>query len=299
MPDKSRSEAGSGSVPAGGMLGKGLQLLVALGNHPEGATLTRLATDLGLPISTTHRLLNAMVPFAFVELDSERRLYSLGLTIFQLSHRVALVQTLSELALPVMRRLTQVSGEQTLMSVLQGTEIVYLERVEGQHQIQNHAEVGQRGAVHSSAMGKSLIAFLPEAEQERLISQLKLERRGPNTITDRNRLRQELELTRARGFAINEEENEAGIRSIAVPVIGPRGRPICSICLTSPVFRCSREELESYVPLLKELVGEIEVRLPRGGAPTDGEPHSGRRPRPAHRTGTGTRTAGGRGGTEA
>jgi DNA-binding IclR family transcriptional regulator len=275
------------------MLGKGLQLLVALGNHPDGATLTRLATDLGLPISTTHRLLNAMVPPAFVELDSERRLYSLGLTIFQLSHRVALVQTLSELALPVMRRLTQVSGEQTLMSVLQGTEIVYLERVEGQHQIQNHAEVGQRGAVHSSSMGKSLIAFLPEAERERLITQLRLERRGPNTITDRGRLREELELTRQRGYAVNEEENEAGIRSIGVPVIGPRGRPVCAICLTAPVFRCSREQLDSYVPLLKDLVREIEARLPRGGAPTDGETNSGRKPRPPKRSGPRSRLEGG------
>jgi DNA-binding IclR family transcriptional regulator len=192
-----------------------------------------------------------------------------------------------------MRRLTQVSGEQSLMSVLQGTELVYLERIEGQHQIQNHAEVGQRGAVHSSSMGKALIAFLPEPERDRLVSQLRLERRGPNTITDRAQLRRELDKTRERGYAINDEENEAGIRSIAVPVIGPRGRPVCAICLTAPVFRCSREELDSYVPLLQDLVREIEARLPRGIAPADGDSHPGRQPRPTKRSGRQSREDGG------
>src|SRR5207247_5134924 len=94
--------------PPGGMLGKGMQLLIALGGHPEGASLSRLADELGFPVSTTHRLLQAMVPPGFVQVDDERRTYELGLTVFQLSHRVARVRTLSELALPVLRRVTEV-----------------------------------------------------------------------------------------------------------------------------------------------------------------------------------------------
>lgn len=262
------------------MLGKGLQLLVALGDYPDGASLTRLATDLGLPVSTTHRLLNAMVPAGFVSLDRDRKLYSLGLTVFQLSHRVTLVQNLSELALPVMRRITQVTGEQTLMAVRQADQLVYLEKVEGQHQIQNHAEVGQRGPLHSSSMGKVLLAYLPEAECEKVLRSMRLVKRGPNTITDRAGLRRELALTRERGYGVNEEENEAGIRSVAGAVMGPRGRPICAICITAPVFRVSRESLNAYVPMLKELLGEIEVRLPRGGAPANGTSGEGARSAP-------------------
>jgi DNA-binding IclR family transcriptional regulator len=242
------------------MLGKGLTVLSALGGHPDGVGLSRLAGELGLPVSTTHRLLNVMVPLGFVHVDEEHRQYSLGLTVFQLSHRVALVQTLSELALPVMRRLTRRTGEQTLMAVRQGGDLSYLEKVEGNHQIQNH----------SSSMGKSLLAFLPEPKRDQVVARLRLEKRGPNSITDRAQFRRELELTRERGFAMNEEENEAGIRSIAVPVLGPRGNPVCANCITAPVFRMSREAMNGHYPLLKESVAEIEARLPRGGAPANG-----------------------------
>jgi DNA-binding IclR family transcriptional regulator len=249
------------------MLGKGLQVLIALGGHPEGVSLSRLAEELGFPVSTTHRLLQILLAAGFVGADDERRTYELGLTVFQLSHRVARVRTLSELALPVLRRITEVSGEQTLLAVRQDGHLVYLEKVEGRHQIRNHAEVGQRGHLHSSSMGKSMLAWLPEEERAEIVAGLRLVRHAPNTITDRRRLLAELELTRSRGWAVNEEENEEGIRSRGLPVIGPRGRPVCAICVTAPVFRCSRELMDSYVPLMQELVREMEARLPRGGAP--------------------------------
>jgi IclR family acetate operon transcriptional repressor len=250
------------------MLGKGLNLLVALGEHPEGAGVSRLAADVGVPASTAHRLLNTMVPAGFVDFDDETRQYSLGLRVFELSHQVSLVQTLSSLALPVMRRLTELSGEQTLMAVRPDLELIYLEKVEGRHQLQNMAPVGGRGPLHCSSMGKALLAWLPDKEMTAVVSRLEMERRTVNTITDRRRLIKELLASRDRGYTTNEEENEAGVRSVAVPVLGPRGRPACAICITAPVFRCTRETLDGYAPLMKELVREIEVRLPRGGATT-------------------------------
>jgi DNA-binding IclR family transcriptional regulator len=256
------------------MLGKGLQLLVALGAHPEGAPLSRLSEELGFPLSTTHRLLQAMVPAGFVQVDEERRTYELGLTVFQLSHQVALVRTLSELALPVMRRITERSGEQTLLAVRRGADLVFLEKVEGRHRIRNHAEVGQLGTLHTSSMGKALLAYLPEDERAELVGGMRLDPHGPGTITDRGTFLRELRAVRERGYATNEEENEAGIRSTAVAVLGPRGRPVCAICVTAPVFRCSRAQLDSYVPLMRELVREMELRLPRGAAhaaPREGE----------------------------
>lgn len=252
------------------MLGKGLQLLVALGGHPEGAGLTRLATEVGLPASTAHRLLNAMVPAGFVSYADNERQYSLGLRVFELSHRVSLAQTLGAVALPIMRRLTEVSGEQTILSVRQDHELVYLEKVEGHHQLQNNAPVGGRGPLYCSAMGKALLAWLPIEDQRELVAGMKLERRGPNTITDPRGLLEELRLTRERGFSVNEEENEIGVRSVAVPVLDPRGRPACAICITAPVFRVTRETLDSHVPLLQELAREIEVKLPRGRAAAKG-----------------------------
>jgi DNA-binding IclR family transcriptional regulator len=250
------------------MLGKGLNLLLALADHAEGAGVSRLAQQAGVPASTAHRLLNVMIPAGFVTFEEETKQYSLGLRVFELSHQVSLVRNLSELALPAMRRLTEVSGEQTLMSVRRDLELVYLEKVEGRHQLQNNAPVGGHGFLHCSSMGKALLAWLPEREQAPVIRRIKLERRTANTITDRGKLIAELEASRDRGFTTNEEENEIGVRSVGVPVLDPRGRPACAICITAPVFRCTRAKLNSYVPLMKELTREIEVRLPRGGATT-------------------------------
>ncbi|GAC1477585.1 MAG: IclR family transcriptional regulator [Pseudarthrobacter sp.] len=249
-----------------GMLGKGLNLLMALGEHPQGVGVSKLATQVGVPTSTAHRLLNSMVQSGFVTVDEEARQYSLGLRIFELSHQVSLVHTLSDVALPAMRRLTQVSGEQTLMAVRRDLELVYLEKVEGAHQLQNNAPIGARGPLHCSAMGKALLAWLPESEMEEAVGRLEPVRRTPHTITDRSRLLVDLRRARERGYAINEQENELGVRSVAAPILDPRGRPSCAICITAPVFRCSRETLDSHVPLLLELAREAEVRLPRGGA---------------------------------
>lgn len=251
-----------------GMLGKGLNLLVALGDHPEGAGVSRLASDVGVPASTAHRLLNTMVPAGFVTFDEESRRYSLGLRVFELSHQVSLVETLSGLALPVMRRLTELSGEQTLMSVRRDLELVYLEKVEGRHQLQNNASVGGHGSLHCSSMGKALLAWLPDDEMEAVVSKLDLQRRTANTITSARRLIADLRKSRLRGYTTNEEETEIGVRSVAVPVLDPRGRPACAICITAPVFRSTREKLDGYVPVMKELIRDTEFRLPRGRAAT-------------------------------
>lgn len=263
MPD-------GGGEAKDGMLGKGLNLLLALGEYPQGSGLSRLATDAGLPPSTAHRLLNSMIQPGFVNFDEETRQYSLGVRVFELSSRVSLVETLSSVALPVMRRATEVSGEQTLMAVRRDLELVYLEKVEGPHQLQNNAPIGARGPLHCSAMGKALLAWLPEAEMEATVARLDLARRTPHTIVTHSALLTELRTARRAGYATNEQENELGVRSVAVPVLDPRGRPACAICITAPVFRCSREALDSHIPLLKELVREAEVRLPRRGAVRNG-----------------------------
>ena len=251
-------------LPAEGALAKGLRLLVALGNHPDGAGVSELAREVELPVSTTHRLLTGMIPQGFVAFDPERRQYFLGLRTFELSQRVASVRKLSAVALPAMQRVTQVTGEPTLLAVLAEDEMLYVERVEGKHLAQIRGSAGERGSLHGTALGKALFAFLPEEEREVLIENLPLPKLGPNSITDRDELRAELDRTRERGYAVNDEEPEAGVRAIGVPIINGRGRPAASIAVATLTFRYSIEELEKFVPLLQDAAREIAVQLPRG-----------------------------------
>jgi IclR family transcriptional regulator, acetate operon repressor len=246
------------------MLEKGLDLLLALGEYPDGVGVSELARDVGLPVSTVHRLLGTMVARKFASFDPSKRLYYLGLKIFELSHKVSLVQGLSEVALPVMRRLAKATGEPILLSVLQGEDLIYVERVEGWRGIQIRGSVGERGPVHATSMGKVLLAFLPNEEQEKITSRLDLEKLTPNTITNLSQLREELRKVRERGYAIADEEREEGIRAIAVPVLNSRGNAAAAICVAAPAYRVSLTELESFLPPLQEAAQEIGLKLPRG-----------------------------------
>jgi IclR family transcriptional regulator, acetate operon repressor len=244
-----------------GMLGKGLRLLVALGDHPEGAGVSQLARDVEVPVSTAHRLLAGMVPLGFVSFDRERRRYSLGLRTLELGQRVASARRLSDVALPTMRRVTQATGETSLLAVPSGEEVLYVERTESKHLAQIWGAPGVRGSPHHTSLGKCLVAFLPEEEREELLARLRLERLTPRTITDTEELREELLLTRERGYATNDGEHEEGVRAVGVPVIGRRAAAAAALSVATLTFRYSMEELEGFVPLLREAAREVEAQL--------------------------------------
>jgi IclR family transcriptional regulator, acetate operon repressor len=184
-----------------------------------------------------------------------------------LSRQVSLVKGLSDVALPVMNRISDITRESVSMAVREGKELVYVEWAEGRNRIQISGYVGTRGSLHCTSQGKVLLAFMPEDERENLIRQIRLEPRAPNTITDPAELRGDLKLTRERGFALADEENEEGICAIGVPVIGVQGRPVAAISVVAPVFRVSRERLEQFAPLLRDAAREIELQLPQSNTP--------------------------------
>jgi IclR family acetate operon transcriptional repressor len=249
-----------------GMLAKGLSLLEALGRHPNGVGVSQVAREVGLPISTVHRLLATLVKRGFASLDPESRRYYLGLKVFELSSQVSLPKGLSEVALPTMRRLAEITGESIFMAVREGAELVYIERAEGQSRISISGTIGARGPLYCTSQGKAILAFLPETEREEIIARIRPERRGPNTITDLDELRRELERTRERGWAVADEENEEGIRAVGVPIMSARGRPMAAMSVAAPVFRVSMRDLEKFAPLLSEAAREIELRLPPSSA---------------------------------
>jgi IclR family acetate operon transcriptional repressor len=249
---------------SGGMLAKGLTLLVMLGEHPDGIGLSDLARLVGMPVSTVHRLLATLHSFGFVHFDAERRRYTLGLRLFELSHRVSLVRTLSEAAAPVLQRIVSITGETSLICVLSDTEMVYVERIDSPQPIQVRGSIGRRDPIYCTAMGKSLLAFQPDEEREAIVQRLQLKRLTPHTITDRDALRRELERTRERGYSLANEEHEPGIRTVAVPVLDAYRRAIAALCVTAPAFRATLEDLTRYVPLLQDAAREIALQLPRG-----------------------------------
>jgi IclR family transcriptional regulator, acetate operon repressor len=249
-----------------GMLQKGLSLLEALGGYPDGVGVTRVAKDVALPVSTSHRLLNDLVASGFASFDPETRSYYLGLKVFELSSRVSLTKDLSDVALPVMRRLSGEIGESVFMGVREGADVLLVEKVVGPGRIQVNDNIGSRIPLHRLAQGKSILAFLPEDEREELINQMTLEPETPRTITDPGKLRHELDITRERGWASVDGENEEWVRAIATPIMDERNRPVAALAIAAPAFRVPMRELKERAPTLLDAVREIEVQLPPSSA---------------------------------
>jgi DNA-binding IclR family transcriptional regulator len=248
------------------MLQKGLSLLEALGGYPDGVGVTRVAKDAALPVSTSYRLLNDLVASGFASFDPETRSYYLGLKVFELSSRVSLTKGLSDVALPVMRRLSEEIGESVFMGVREGADVLLVEKVVGPGRIQVNDNIGSRIPLHRLAQGKSILAFLPEDEREDLINQMTLEPETPRTITDPGKLRDELDITRERRWASVDGENEEWVRAIATPILDVRDRPVAALAIAAPAFRVPMRELKECAPTLLDAVREIEVQLPPSSA---------------------------------
>ena len=144
-------------------------------------------------------------------------------------------------------------------------DLVYAEKVDGPRQVHNHVEIGHCGPLDCTALGKALLAALPGPAQDELVARLSI----PSDLAA------ELVTTRRRGYAVNEEEHEVGVRSVAVSVAAVGPCPPSAICVTAPVFRRSRQDLHRCVPLLVESAEQIRRQLLRetmSGVPDSAAP---------------------------
>lgn len=245
------------------MVGKSLRLLEVLGEHPAGIAMAPLAREIGYPLSTVHRLLTSLSRDGFAEVDEHSKRWSLGLRVFQLGQRVSHARGFSGVALPILQRVTATTQEATLMAVRAGQQRLFVHYVEGPQQLTVIGEPGKLGPLHCTSQGKCLVAFAPPAERERLLAELELTPLGPNTITDRDAFRAEIERVRTQGWALADEEHEAAIRAVGVPVLGLDGIAIAAISTAAPAFRVPAEEMaERYVPLLRAASRELAALLP-------------------------------------
>ncbi len=245
------------------MVGKALGLLVLLGDEPRGASAAELSRRAELPFSTTYRLLGSLTRDGFVDYEPDGRRYHLGLRVFQLGQRVSNHHGFAGTALPILRRVTEKTGEATILSVRDGHHHLTVNKVDGPQTFRVTSDPGHLGALHTTSVGKALVAFAEDAERQRLVEELELEPLTEFSITDREAFRAEIEQVRRRGYAVMDEENELGMRAVAVPVFNAQGFAFASLATAVPVFRLGLEDLVALVPALQEAAAELSARLPQ------------------------------------
>lgn len=244
------------------MVTKALDLLSRVAAYPHGAAAAELARACDLPLSTAHRLLGSLVRRAYLDFDPQSRLYTLGLKVFSMGQAVAQARGLAGMARPILEELSAATGEATLMAVRDGDQQLYVHYVQGPQGVSVIGRPGSHGPLHCTAQGKALIAMAPDDVREDLISRLELTPMGPNTITDRDAFRAEIDQVRAQGWALADEEHEAGIRAIAVPVCAPDGVARAAISTAAPAYRETNEQLIERTPLLTAAAARVAVLMP-------------------------------------
>jgi IclR family transcriptional regulator, pca regulon regulatory protein len=224
----------------------GLAMLTCFtAEHPVRG-IADMAEELDLGRSTTHRYATTLVTLGYLEQGPSRK-YRLSSRVSDFGLSLLDSMVVRRVAREHLRELRARTGRTASLGVLGGDEVAYIDRWQGSRQGQYAVDagigLGTRLPIHCTAAGKALLACLPEAEQRNLISQLRLARRGPKTITTKTALRAELVQIAEQGVAIEDEELLAGRRAVAAVVLDKEGQAVAAVELAVPMQACSREEL--------------------------------------------------------
>jgi IclR family transcriptional regulator, pca regulon regulatory protein len=247
-------------------LERGLAILSAFHSNQPLLGVTELANEVGLNRSTTHRYIATLTTLGYLQQDAATRKYRLGPRVLDLGFSAINSMELREISVPHLQQLSDATGHTVNMAVLDGADIVYIERSRssrrGQREIDLNLHVGSRLPAYCTSMGKVLLAFLPAAELDAVLDRVQFTRRGPNTLTERAALVRELERVRAAGLAVNNEELAYGLRSIAAPVRSQTGEAAAAINLAVHSSMVSLEDLVARLgPALKGTAAEISARV--------------------------------------
>jgi IclR family transcriptional regulator, KDG regulon repressor len=246
------------------VLDRALSIIDALTKVRSDAGLAELAEQVKLHKSTAHRLLSILERHRIVERDSETGRYRLGLRLFELGTIAMDRFNIRDRARPYLETLLEEGNETVHLCALDSGEVLYLDKIEPARSVRMASRIGRRNPVHSTAVGKAILAHLPESEQDRILEMHELHRVTPKTITSISELKAEFKPIRERGYALDNEETELGLRCIGAAVLDHSGRPVAAISLSAPSFRLTMDKVPavagSVVRVTRALSEELGFR---------------------------------------
>ena len=251
---------------------RALRLVDALGARRGEVGIGELSEQVGLHVSTVHRLLATLVQQGYCRQNPETGRYALGAKVSHLAESYLGQTDLRQVARPFLERLCRETGETANLVTLDGREALYLDKAESPQNLRIFSRIGHRAPLYCTAVGKILLAAQPWAEGKALIGRSPLKALTRRTNTSVDALRRELERVKAEGFAMDLEECEEGASCLAVPVLNAQCRVEAALSVSGPSVRMTPKRLRTLVPFLRSLGGELSARLGFGPLrrPTNG-----------------------------
>jgi IclR family KDG regulon transcriptional repressor len=237
-----------------------MRLIKAFSDTHYEIGISALAKHLRVAKSTAHRLASTLVAEGVLEQNEHDGKYRLGLALFELGSLVRRKMDITEEAKPHLKALAERTGETLHLAVLDHNSVLYINIIESQRAIRMGHKIGARAPVHCTAIGKALLAFRTQDAIDALF-QHGLTAHTANTITTAEALNAELASVRARGYALEDEESEAGLRSVAAAVRNHNGDVVAAIGIAGPVHRVTRKTLLAYARELVDACDAVSQRL--------------------------------------
>ena len=240
---------------------RALNLLELLASDGEALGVTELSKRLNIDKSMVYRLLSTLAIRGYVEQDEESRKYSLGLKVVELAGMKLSTVEIFSVARPLLKELVKRTGETAHLAMMVQHEIICLDKEEGPAILNIRGGIGDKYPPHASAIGKAILAYLPDEEMKVIFRKHGMPKYTSRTVTSLSVLKKNLKSIREQGYALNDEETYIGVRSIAAPVRERKGVVVASLGISGPVQRLTDEKMESLVEAVIEIADRVSAEL--------------------------------------
>ena len=258
-----------------GTVGKALDVLDQVANYGRPVRFGVLLSDSAFPKATLYRLLQTLTKQNMLEYDPDTQTYSLGMRLVRLAHGAWTQSSLAPIARPHLDRLSAQVSHTVHLAQLDNAQVLYVDKRNARHPVEMFSDAGKVGPAYCTGVGKAMLAFLPEDQQQNAIDQQSFHRFTGHTYTTPDALRVELEAIRQRGYAFDREEHEPGIICIAHPVRSDRGRVLGALSITGSTAVISLDALERLSPHIAQTAAAIAADVRDWRFPEIKQQHTG------------------------
>ncbi len=240
---------------------RALSLLELLAKYEDGLGLMELSYQSNLTKSTVHRLLHTLIENGYVKQNEENGPYHLTLKMFQLGVKTVERMDILKISRPYLQRLKDRFGEVIHLVIRDDQEIVYIDKVETDHTIRMYSNIGKRGTLYSTSVGKAMLAYSHDDILHELWNNMHIEQKTEYTITTWLEFLKEIQRIRKNGYALDQEENELGVKCIGVAILDYTGLPVGAISVSGPIQRMTDSKMDEITKEILEVKKEITREL--------------------------------------
>jgi DNA-binding IclR family transcriptional regulator len=240
---------------------RALAMLEAVAQESEGLSNAEISRKLEIPKSSASYILRTLQKQGYLTRHAETGKYRVGLKVLSLSRGALTGIDVREVALPIMRNLMEKTNLTCHLAILDGSDAVYIEKVEPTGFIRMDTWVGRRMRVHATSVGKALVAHIPQQNLEKIIAEAGMEKRTPKTITTLPRLLKDLEKVREQGYAVDDEENNMGARCLGAPVFSQNGAIEAAVGLSGTINQVNPHTMPRIIEQLKDAARHVSMQL--------------------------------------